>query len=337
MADICVLGSGGWGTAVALLLNSNGHRVTLWSYSEEESENLRKYRENKPFLPGVTIPDEICLTSDINSCRSKQLIVMASPSHGVRGVAKSIKDVIEDGQIVLNISKGIEEGTYLTMSQIIQQELPNCAVAVMSGPSHAEEVSRKVPTTNVVACSDMETAVMIQDLFMNPTFRVYTNDDIMGVELGGALKNVIALCCGILDGLGCGDNTKAALMTRGLVEMTRLGVAMGAKAETFSGLSGVGDLIVTCTSMHSRNRRAGILIGQGKSAEEAQHEVNMVVEGVRTCRAAKELAERKGVEMPIVNEAYKVLFCGEPASEGIANLMSRGKKHETEKDFLHII
>ena len=337
MADICVLGSGGWGTAVALLLNDNGHKVTLWSYLEKECEELKKNRENKPFLPGVAIPEEICLTSDIACCRDKDLIVIAAPSHGVRGVAHMAKPFVSDGQMVLNISKGIEEGTYLTMSQIIAEELPMCRVAVMSGPSHAEEVSRRMPTTNVVACSEEEMAMFIQDLFMNPYFRVYTNDDIMGVELGGSLKNVIALCCGILDGLGCGDNTKAALMTRGLLEMTRLGVAMGAKTETFAGLSGVGDLIVTCTSMHSRNRRAGILIGKGMSAEEAQRQVNMVVEGVRTCKAAKELADRLNVEMPIVSEAYDVLFCGKSAKGAVENLMGREKKHETEKEFLNIM
>ena len=337
MADICVLGSGGWGTAVALLLAGNGHRVTLWSYMEKECEELKEFRENKPFLPGVRIPDEINLTSDIACCQDKDLIVVAAPSHGVRGVVKMAKPYIKDGQKILNISKGIEEGTYLTMSQIIKEELPLCSVAVMSGPSHAEEVSKKIPTTNVVACADEELAVFIQDLFMNNSFRVYTNDDIVGVELGGSIKNVIALCCGVLDGLGLGDNTKAALMTRGLREMTRLGVAMGAKAETFAGLSGVGDLIVTCTSVHSRNRRAGILIGKGMNAEEAQREVNMVVEGVRTCRAAKELADRMGVEMPIVSEAYDVLFCGKSAELAVQNLMGREKKHETEKEFLNII
>ncbi len=337
MARVCVLGSGGWGTAVALLLNDNGHKVTLWSYLEKESEELKRDRENKAFLPGVKIPEEIGLTADISCCRDKDLVVIAAPSHGVRGVARMAKPYISEGQIVLNISKGIEEETYLTMTGIIKEELPTCRVAVMSGPSHAEEVSRQVPTTNVVACEDKETAMFIQDLFMSPCFRVYTNDDILGVELGGSLKNVIALCCGILDGLGCGDNTKAALMTRGLFEMTRLGVAMGAKEETFSGLSGAGDLIVTCTSMHSRNRRAGILIGKGMSAEEAQKEVNMVVEGIRTCKAAKELADRKGVEMPIVSEAYDVLFCGKSAKCGVENLMNRKKKHETEKEFLHIV
>ncbi len=337
MSKICVLGSGGWGTAVALLLNKNGHDVTLWSFSEEESKQLKLYHENKPFLPGVIIPDEIAFTSDLSACCNKDLIVIATPSHGVRSVAHKIREYITENQVILNISKGIEENTYLTISQILREELPECRIAVMSGPSHAEEVSREIPTTNVVACADLKTAEFIQDIFMNSVFRVYTNDDIIGVELAGSIKNVIALCCGILDGLGFGDNTKAALMTRGLVEMTRLGVAMGAKSETFSGLSGIGDLIVTCTSMHSRNRRAGILIGKGMSADEAQKEVNMTVEGIRTCRAAKELAKRMNVDMPIIFEAYDVLFCGKSAVDGVSNLMLRNKKNETENDFLHKI
>ena len=337
MAKICILGSGGWGTAVAVLLSNNGHDVTLWSFSEEECENLKKFRENKPFLPGIILPEGISFTSDISSCMGKDLVIIATPSHGVRGVAKKMKDYIAEGQIVLNISKGIEEGTYLTMSNILKEELHGAKIAVMSGPSHAEEVSKGIPTTNVVASDDFKVAEYIQEICMSPVFRIYTNDDIIGVELGGSLKNVIALCCGVLDGLGFGDNTKAALMTRGLVEMTRLGVAMGAKPETFSGLSGIGDLIVTCTSMHSRNRRAGILIGQGKSAEDAQNEVNMTVEGIRTCRAAKELAAKMNVEMPIISEAYDVLFHGKKALDGISNLMMRNKKHETENDFLHKI
>ncbi|MBQ7960602.1 MAG: NAD(P)H-dependent glycerol-3-phosphate dehydrogenase [Clostridia bacterium] len=335
MKKICVLGSGGWGTAAAILLHSNGHKVTLWSYDKKECENLKLYRENKPFLPGISIPEGIDFTSDYSAVKGADLVVIATPSHGIRNVAKNIRDYISEGQIILNISKGIEEGTYMTISQILTEELPKCRIAVMSGPSHAEEVSRNIPTTNVVASSDIETSKLVQDVFMNSTFRVYTSDDIIGVELGGSLKNVIALCCGILDGLGCGDNTKAALMTRGLVEMTRLGVAMGAKPETFSGLSGIGDLIVTCTSMHSRNRRAGILIGQGKSVDEAQQEVNMVVEGVRSCKAAYELANRIGVEMPIISEAYKVLFENQKPIDAIYNLMGREKKHESESDFLH--
>ncbi len=337
MADICVLGSGGWGTAIAILLHNNGHKVTLWSYLKTESDDLKKFRENKPFLPGVSIPEGISFDSNLECCCNKDLIVIATPSHGIRSVASKIKDFLPNGQVVLNISKGIEEGTYLTISQVLKEELPQCKIAVMSGPSHAEEVSRNIPTTNVVASDNLETSSYIQEIFMSNTFRVYTSSDITGVELGGSLKNVIALCCGILDGLGCGDNTKAALMTRGLVEMTRLGVAMGAKAETFSGLSGIGDLIVTCTSMHSRNRRAGILIGKGMSPEDAQKEVNMVVEGVRSCKAAKELADKKSVEMPIISEAYDVLFNSKKASDAISNLMRRDKKQESEIEFLNII
>ncbi len=335
MSNICVLGSGGWGTAIAMLLLKNNHKVTLWSFTQDECDEILKTRENTRCLPGVKIPDEINLTADINACESQDIIVIATPSHGVRGTAKLISAIVPKGQIILNISKGIEEGTYLTMSQVLKEELPYCRIAVMSGPSHAEEVSRGIPTTNVVASEDNSVCEFIQDNFMTPNFRIYTSDDIMGVELGGSIKNVIALCCGILDGLGCGDNTKAALMTRGLVEMTRLGTAMGAKAETFSGLSGVGDLIVTCTSMHSRNRRAGILIGQGKSVDEAQKEVNMVVEGVRSCRAAKELADKVSVEMPIVSEAYEVLFNNKNPKNAIESLMMRSKKHESENCFLN--
>ncbi len=337
MSKVCVLGSGGWGTAVSILLSNNGHDVTLWSFDRTECENLKKYHENKPFLPGIKIPESIAFVNDLSACRDKDLIVIATPSHGVRNVAKSVKGFLPEGQKVLNISKGIEEGSYLTLSEVLSEELPQCQIAVMSGPSHAEEVSRGIPTTNVVASGNIEISKEIQDIFMSPNFRVYTSDDVVGVELGGSIKNVIALCCGILDGIGCGDNTKAALMTRGIVEMTRLGVAKGAKAETFSGLSGIGDLIVTCTSMHSRNRRAGILIGQGKTVEEAQKEVNMVVEGVRSCKATYELAKRMNVEMPIIEEAYKVLFEGVDPKTAIGNLMARTKKHESELEFLNNI
>jgi len=337
MANVCVLGSGGWGTAVSILLHNNGHKVTLWSYDKTECENLKKYHENKPFLPGISIPEGINFVSDLSAVSGMDLTVIATPSHGVRSVAKNIREYVGNGQIILNISKGIEEGSYMTISQILKQELPDCKIAVMSGPSHAEEVSRSIPTTNVVASDDIKVSEYIQDIFMSPNFRVYTSNDIIGVELGGSIKNVIALCCGILDGLGCGDNTKAALMTRGLVEMTRLGTAMGANAETFSGLSGIGDLIVTCTSMHSRNRRAGILIGQGMSVDEAQKTVNMVVEGVRSCKAAKELADRKGVEMPIITEAYNVLFNNKKPEDAIKVLMGRDKKNESESDFLNNI
>ncbi len=336
MAKINIIGSGGWGTAVAIMLAENGHEILLWSYMEEESNNLNKYHENKPFLPGVKIPDGVSFTSDISKCGDSDLIITAVPSHAMRTTAKALAPYAKKNSLILNISKGLENGTYQTMSQILEEEIKDCEIAVMSGPSHAEEVSRKIPTTNVVAASSEKIANKIQDLVMNPIFRVYTNPDKLGVELGGSLKNVIALCAGILDGLNLGDNTKAALMTRGIVEISRLGVALGAKPETFYGLSGIGDLIVTCTSMHSRNRRAGILIGQGKSCDEACNEIKMVVEGVKTCKAAWELSKKVGVEMPIVNEAYKVLFENMPAKNAISNLMKRAKTHETEKTFLTI-
>lgn len=336
MSKINVIGSGGWGTAVAIMLANNGHDIMLWSYMEDESKDLKKYKENKPFLPGINIPDSVEFTSDIEKCGCADMIITAVPSHAMRQTAKKLSPYVQEGQLILNISKGLEENTLATMSQVLREEIPQGEIAIMSGPSHAEEVSRGIPTTNVVAASSEDIANKIQDMIMNPLFRIYTNLDMLGVELGGSLKNVIALCAGVLDGLNMGDNTKAALITRGIVEISRLGVAMGANPETFNGLSGIGDLIVTCTSMHSRNRRAGILIGQGKSCEEATAEVKMVVEGVKTCHAAKQLADKVGVEMPIVNEAYKVLFEGMPVKDAIPNLMSRDKKHETEKAFLNI-
>lgn len=308
MADINIIGSGSWGTAVAVMLAENGHNILLWSHRQETTEKLSTSRENTRYLPGVIIPDNVKFTSDISLCGRGDLIIMAVPSHAMRETAKALSPYIKDGQLILSISKGIEEDTFYTISQIISQEIPNANISVMSGPSHAEEVSKKISTANVVASADEKTANYIQDLLMNPNFRIYTNLDMKGVELGGSLKNVIALCAGVLDGLNLGDNTKAALITRGIYEIARLGTALGAKPETFYGLSGIGDLIVTCTSMHSRNRRAGILIGQGKSCEEATKEVKMVVEGIKTCRAAKELSRKVGVEMPIVNQAYQVLF-----------------------------
>ncbi len=334
MAKISVIGSGGWGTAVAVMLANNGHHITLWSYLQEESDALAEKRENIPFLPGIAIPDNVTFTAKFEDCADADLIITAVPSHAMRTTAKGLSSVVKKGQRILNISKGLEEKIFCTMSQILEQELPDCEIAVMSGPSHAEEVSRGIPTTNVVAAASQETANWIQDMVMSPRFRIYTNPDKMGVELGGSLKNVIALCAGISDGMGLGDNTKAALITRGIVEVARLGVAMGAEEDTFHGLSGIGDLIVTCTSMHSRNRRAGILIGQGKSLEEAQAEVKMVVEGVKTCRAAYELSRKVGVEMPIVEQTYRVLFEGISPVEAVKSLMEREKKHESEKAFL---
>lgn len=334
MARINIIGSGGWGTANAVLLANNGHDVLLWSYFEEESEQLKACRENKKFLPGVKIPRQIELTSRLSECGNADLIVIAVPSHTVRETVKNLAPYINKNGLVLNISKGFDEERGQRLSEVILSELPDARVASMSGPSHAEEVAVGMPTTNVVAHHDMHVAQYIQELYMSPCFRVYTTDDIVGLELGGSLKNIIALAAGICDGLGYGDNTKAALMTRGLVEITRLGVKMGAKPETFSGLTGVGDLIVTCTSMHSRNRRAGILIGRGMSAEEAQSEVKMTVEGIRATLAAHKLAEKYGVEMPITETVYKILKGGLNVKDAAECLMGRAKKHETERSWL---
>ncbi len=334
MANISIIGSGGWGTANAILLSKKGHNVTLWSYQQKETEDLIKYRENKPFLPGVKIPSSVSFTSDISNCGKADLIVIAVPSHAVRATCKKLKPYVEDGQLILNISKGFDEETNERLSVVISSEIPNAKVASMSGPSHAEEVALDMPTTNVVACTDFECAEYIQDIYMSQRFRVYITDDIIGLELGGSLKNVIALAAGICDGLGYGDNTKAALMTRGLYEITRLGVKLGAKSETFSGLTGVGDLIVTCTSMHSRNRRAGILIGQGKSWEQASKEVNMTVEGIRACFSAYALSKKHNVEMPIVEAIYMVLKGKISITEVTDLLMGRSRKSETEKQWL---
>ena len=328
MATISVIGSGSWGTAISVILAKNGHNVKLWSRSQQTTDELSTTHENKKYLPEVEIPCNVTFTSDISKCAKADVVVMATPSHTIRSVASQLSPFVADGQIIVSISKGFDEEKYMRLSQVIQEEIPNATIAAMSGPSHAEEVSKGLPTTNVVANEDINVAKYIQSIFNSESFRIYSSDDIIGVELGGALKNVIALCAGISDGLGYGDNTKAALMTRGIAEIMRLGVAMGARFETFSGLSGIGDLIVTCTSMHSRNRRAGIIIGQGKTAEEAQKEVKMVVEGIKTAKAVHFLAEKYGIEMPISNEAYKVLFENMPATDCVKNLMTRDMRNE---------
>lgn len=326
---IAVIGSGSWGTAIAVMLSSRGHDVYLWSWIQEETDRLARDRENKEFLPNIKFPDTIYCTHDMRECtENAELIITAAPSPATRTTAKQLAPFVAEGQKIVNISKGLEAGTLLRLSEVYAEEIPQAVISVMSGPSHAEEVSRGLPTTNVVASDSIETAKTIQDIFMGDMFRVYTSTDIAGVELGGALKNVIALCAGISDGLGYGDNTKAALMTRGLAEIARLGTAMGAKQETFMGLSGVGDLIVTCTSMHSRNRRAGILLGEGKTLQETLDAVHMVVEGVNTATAAYELAEKYNVTMPIVTEAYNILFNGTNAREAVLNLMTREKREE---------
>ncbi len=326
---ISVIGSGSWGTAAALHLHKNGHDVTLWSWLDEESKKLEKDLENKEFLPGVKLPDSIKFTSDISCVKGCNLVVLVTPSKAIRSTCRAMAPHIDNGTPVVILSKGIEDKTLCTLSEIAESELCGCNIAVMSGPSHAEEVARGIPTTNIVACTDIKHAEYIQSVFMSDCFRVYTGTDVLGVELGGALKNIIALCAGITDGIGFGDNTKAALMTRGIKEISRLGIAMGASSDTFWGLSGIGDLIVTCTSMHSRNRRAGILIGQGKTLDEALDEVHMVVEGVQSCRAAFELSKKYGVEMPIVEKAFQVLYEGKSPKEAVLELMVREPKSES--------
>ncbi|MBQ7944999.1 MAG: NAD(P)H-dependent glycerol-3-phosphate dehydrogenase [Lachnospiraceae bacterium] len=330
MAKIGVIGAGSWGIALSVLLYNNGHEVTVWSKLEDEIIMLNAQREHKDKLPGVKLPDSMIFTADLESAmQDKEILVMAVPSPFVRGTAHEMRDYIKAGQIIVNVAKGIEEATLMTLSQVIEDELPTADVAVLSGPSHAEEVGRGIPTTIVVGAKTRQTAELIQNTFMSEVFRVYISPDVLGIELGAALKNVIALAAGAADGLGYGDNTKAALITRGIAEISRLGIAMGGKVETFAGLSGMGDLIVTCASMHSRNRRAGILIGQGKTMEEAMAEVKMVVEGVYSAKAAMGLAKKYNVELPIIEQVNAVLFEGKDAGTAVKDLMLRDKKIES--------
>ncbi len=328
MAKVSILGGGTWGIAIAVLLSNNGHEVTVWSALEKEVEMLKTTREHK-MLPGVKLVDDMMFTiDDEEAVRGKDLVVMAVASSYTRTTANRFSKLIAPKQKVVNVAKGIEESTLLTLSEIIEQEIPQADVAVLSGPTHAEEVSRGLPTTIVVGARSKATAEYIQSLFMSEVFRVYTSPDVLGIELGGSLKNVVALAAGIADGLGYGDNTKAALITRGITEIARLGTVMGAKFETFCGLTGIGDLIVTCASMHSRNRRAGILIGQGKTMEEAMEEVNMVVEGVYSAKAAMALARKYDVQLPIIEQVNAVLFEGKSADQAVQDLMLRDKKIE---------
>lgn len=329
MAKISILGAGSWGTALAVLLYNNGHQVLLWSALTEEVSMLREKREQTSKLPGVRLSEEIEITSDLErALREADVAVLAVPSPFTRSTASQMAPFVREGQKIVNVAKGVEEKTLMTLSDIIEEEIPQADVAVLSGPSHAEEVGKGIPTTCVVSAGTRETAEYLQSIFMSPVFRVYTTPDMLGVELGGSLKNVIALAAGIADGLGYGDNTKAALITRGIAEIARLGEKMGARRETFYGLSGMGDLIVTCASIHSRNRKAGYLIGQGKTMEEAMKEVKMVVEGVYSARAARELAEKYEVEMPVITEVNRVLFEGKSAAEAVMDLMLRDKKVE---------
>ena len=328
---IGIIGAGSFGIALGVLLNQNGHKVTIWSRGSNEKEfnEIVETRENKAKLPGVFIPREIDFSKDIEkTVKENELIVLAVPSPGMRDTARKIKDFVSDGKVIVNVTKGIEADTLMTMSDIIQEEIPNCKVCILSGPTHAEEVGRGMPTSIVAGAKEKSVAEFVQNVFMNESFRVYTSPDILGIEIGSSLKNVIALAAGVADGLGYGDNTKAAIITRGIAEITRLGIKMGGKAETFSGLTGIGDLIVTCASMHSRNRRAGILIGQGKTMQEAMDEVKMVVEGVYSAKAAMQLSKKYDVELPIIEQVNEILFNNKPAKEAVKGLMLRDKKAE---------
>ncbi|MBO6163785.1 MAG: NAD(P)-dependent glycerol-3-phosphate dehydrogenase [Lachnospiraceae bacterium] len=325
---ITVMGAGTWGMGLAILLANNGNEVTVWSAVPAEIDMLQTTRTHKN-LPGAVIPDSMKFTKDLEEAtREPELIVMAVASVFTRRTAKLVSPYIREGQVIVNVAKGIEEDTLAVLTQQISEEIPQAVVAVLSGPSHAEEVSRGIPTSVVIAAEKRETAEWLQEIFMSPVFRVYISPDILGIELGGALKNVIALAAGIADGLGYGDNTKAALITRGMAEIARLGLAMGARSETLYGLSGIGDLIVTCASMHSRNRRAGILIGQGRTMQQAMEEVNQVVEGVYSTKAARALALKYGVNMPITEAIYQVLFADLPAKDAVNKLLLRDKTVE---------
>lgn len=329
MAKISIISAGSWGTALALLLYNNGHQVTVCSENEEEIRMLQEKREHLTKLPGVPLPEKMEFTTDMERALSdRDLLVMAKASPYVRSTSRRIAPLIREGQLIVNVAKGIEADTLMTMSDIISEEIPLANVAVLSGPSHAEEVGRGLPTTIVTGAGDRDTALYVQNIFMNPVFRVYTSPDILGIELGGSLKNVIALAAGIADGLGYGDNTKAALITRGIAEITRLGIAMGARAETFYGLSGIGDLIVTCASVHSRNRKAGYLIGKGYTMQEAMDVVKMIVEGVHSARAGLELSEKYGIETPIIQAVGEVLFDDKSPRLAVDELMQRVKKDE---------
>lgn len=328
MAKVSILGGGSWGIALSVLLHKNGHQVTIWSALEQEIIMLKNEHEHK-MLPGVKLPEDMVFTTDDKEAvEGQDLLVMAVASSYTRTTANRLSPLVASGQKIVNVAKGIEEDTLMTLSQIIEQEIPQADVAALSGPSHAEEVGRGIPTTIVVGARSKATAEYIQGLFMNEVFRVYTSPDILGMELGGSLKNVVALAAGIADGLGYGDNTKAALITRGITEIARLGTAMGGKFQTFCGLTGIGDLIVTCASMHSRNRRAGILIGQGYTCGQAMKEVQMVVEGVYSAKAAMKLAQKYEVQLPIIEQVNAVLFEGKSADQAVKDLMLRDKKIE---------
>ncbi len=330
MAKIGMIGAGSWGTALTYELTQKGQEVSIWSIDPKEVGMINTEHEQKVKLPGTVLPESVHASMDLEEIiQNKDLLVLAVPSPFTRSTARSMKPFVRHGQLIVSVAKGIEEDTLCTLSQIIKQEIPECQTAVLCGPTHAEEVGKGLPTAIVAGAKDEETAKYVQDVFMSPVFRVYTSPDTLGMEIGAALKNVVALAAGMADGLGYGDNTKAALITRGIAEISRLGTAAGGRAETFQGLTGIGDLIVTCASMHSRNRRAGILIGQGKTADEAMKEVKQVVEGVYSAKAAKQMAQKYGAETPIIDQVCAILFEGKPAREAVSDLMLRDKKMES--------
>lgn len=331
MAKVGIIGAGSWGTALAVVLTDNGHEVTLWSVLEDEIAMLQRHHEQKDKLPGVKLSETIVFTTDLNrAVFGMDLVVLAVPSPFTRSTAKNMAPIVRQNQIIVSVAKGIEENTLMTLTDIVEEEIPAADVAVLCGPSHAEEVGQRLPTTLVAGARTKKTAEYVQGVFMNDVFRVYTSPDMLGMELGGALKNVIALAAGMTDGLGLGDNTKAALITRGIAEIGRLALAMGAKLETISGLTGIGDLIVTCASRHSRNRKAGMLIGQGYTMQQAMDEVKMVVEGVYSAKAAIALGKKYQVDLPIIEQVNAVLFENRPAKEAVTELMMRDKKPEND-------
>lgn len=329
MSKVTFLGGGSFGTALGVLLAKKGVQVSIYATNKNVVDGINLRHKNEKYLKEIEIPANVTAFSDMKEAvAGSQYVVLAVPSNAIRELSRQLSQYISKEQIVISIAKGIEEGTCKRLSEVIKEELPQNPVVILSGPSHAEEVAIDIPTTVTVTSSDMEYAQKVQDLFMTGSFRVYTNEDIIGVEIGGAVKNIIALAAGVSDGIGYGDNTKAALMTRGMSEIIRIGVKLGGKRETFSGLTGIGDLIVTCTSMHSRNRRAGILIGQGVAAQDAVKEIGMVVEGINACKAFYELKERLGVSMPITDVLYNVLFNGKASKDAVQDLMKRSKKDE---------
>lgn len=329
MTNITFLGGGSFGTSLAILLADNKNKVNIYDRDNDVVKDINENRKNDKYIKNLIIPQNVTAYNDLNlAIKDAEFIVLAVPSHVIRTISKELKGKINKEVTIISIAKGIEEGTNLRLSQVIKEELPENDVVILSGPSHAEEVSLNIPTTVVVSSENMDKAKVVQDLFINPTFRVYTNDDLVGVEIGGAVKNIIALAAGVCDGLGYGDNAKAALMTRGMAEIVRIGVKLGGKSETFLGLTGMGDLIVTCTSIHSRNRRAGYLIGSGKTTEEAIKEVGMVVEGIKACKAFYKLKEQLNIEMPITDILYKIVFEQIDVKEAVTYLMEREKKSE---------